>query len=503
MQCEEVYTMLPHGSKKNVFPPLGNTPPIRGRVIVITRTDKNKEGKILSLQEISPFLLNKHVTNYCGDVKRAKLMKNGSLFVECKSEQQAEKLLTLKKLEKQLNVEAIEHETLNISKCVFNCYELKHIETEVILNELQKTDGKLMKIQRFSKKKNGKKVETNTFLLTYKGPNPPTEVKVGFNLIKTRMFYPSPLRCYNCLDFGHFAKNCKRVKVCAKCSEPFHDGNCSGEIKCAVCKKAHHTLSEKCEQKANQLLIIKTKVDNNIDYHEAKIKVENFKRAEYAEVVKKNNEPNTDEDYKLQIEALKIAVHSLQEDNKKMKTAAQSQKNETKKIIDYNKALEEENKRLSTELAKTQQQFEKAKKMIEEFISQNTDSNDDTDNNEDADNSEDTDDSEEEENNNKIADGKSLVNETEAECSNEFITVESRKTRKNRKRQRMELEAGNSEQESENSDLSKENYKIRLSEIRRKKKENNTTQFLSDRPRDNRKWQKNLNEKIRVMKTSD
>lgn len=53
--------------------------------------------------------------------------------------------------------------------------------------------------------------------------------------------YLDVIRCYNCLRFGHIAKNCKNTEVtCGKCAENHKTEACTSlEKKCINCIEAN------------------------------------------------------------------------------------------------------------------------------------------------------------------------------------------------------------------------------------------------------------------------
>lgn len=317
-------------------------PPPRGRVLIINRTDPDS-----NMNDVSPFLIGKHLKDHVGELKNLKLQNDGSYHVETTNEKQVTSLLKLAKLEANLNVKITEHPTRNFSKNTFTSYELKGLKDDEILTELQKTYKSIVKIKRFIKKVEGNEVPTNSFLVTYNSPNSLAEIKIAFNIVKTKPFYPSPFRCFNCLAFGHPSDKCKKEKKCAKCSEKHHDGDCTSEQKCAVCKNAHHTLDRKCPAKQKEVQIIKIKVDKNISFKDAKIIVEKESKTDYADTCKTNknlessNDKNYEETKKKQdeliqklndkIKSLETTVNKLQQELEKATNLINLEKKERKR----------------------------------------------------------------------------------------------------------------------------------------------------------------------------
>lgn len=324
--------------------PFCTGPPQRGRTLLVKRTDLDPENNTeLNLNGVSPFIIGKHLKDHVGELRNLKLQRDGSYHIECSTDKQVATLLKLKVLEKDLNVEITEHPTKNFSKNIFTSFELKGLNDDDILSELKKSYRSIEKIKRFMKKVDGNEIPTNTFLVTYNVPNPQAEIKIAFNLIKTRPFYPSPFRCFKCLEFGHPTDNCKKEKKCAKCGNNQHDGNCASELKCVVCKNAHHTLDRNCPAKLKEIQIIKLKVDKNITFKDAKLIIEKENKQDYANALKKNVVQNGNDDKQQQneiiqklteqVKSLTNTVNQLQQQLDKVNNVLNLEKNERKKAV--------------------------------------------------------------------------------------------------------------------------------------------------------------------------
>ncbi|GFS23280.1 RNA-directed DNA polymerase from mobile element jockey [Elysia marginata] len=53
-------------------------------------------------------------------------------------------------------------------------------------------------------------IPTNTFILSFDSPTPPTKVKAGYVKLNVRPYVPTPMRCYKCHKFGHGREKCRR-----------------------------------------------------------------------------------------------------------------------------------------------------------------------------------------------------------------------------------------------------------------------------------------------------
>ena len=93
-----------------------------------------------------------------------------------------------------------------------------------IKNNLRKqgvTDAKQISIQR-----NNQIIPTNTYILNFNTPKPPTEIKIGYLITKVETYIPNPLRCHNCQKFGHYKEKCTRPPICKNCEETGNHIDC-------------------------------------------------------------------------------------------------------------------------------------------------------------------------------------------------------------------------------------------------------------------------------------
>lgn len=88
---------------------------------------------------------------------------------------------------------------------------------------------------------------TNTYILNFNTPKPPTEIKIGYMIEKVEVYIPNPLRCHNCQKFGHHKERCSRSPTCKDCGEIGDHIDCKLPLKCANCKQNHAANSKECE----------------------------------------------------------------------------------------------------------------------------------------------------------------------------------------------------------------------------------------------------------------
>lgn len=225
------------------------------------------------LKKVSPFLIEKALTTYVGDGTITKRLRDGQLLIKCKNEKQAQQLLAMKSLGGQINVKVEEHKTLNVCKGIVYCDDLRYMDEVDILNEL--SSQKVTEVRKIKKRVNGELLDTALCVFTFKLSSLPEILKVGFHHCPVKLYIPNPLRCLNCFKYGHTKKFCKDERVCALCSEPYHENECKTANKCINCKvpqNNHNNWSKSCDRYKTEYEIQKLSVIDKISNFEARKK---------------------------------------------------------------------------------------------------------------------------------------------------------------------------------------------------------------------------------------
>lgn len=244
------------------------------KYITIRRNDNN------SFVNISPFIIKKTIDHACdGEVESCKKTRDGSLLIKTKNTLQATKLLKLK-LMTTMEITASEHKSLNCTKGVIYCNELRNISEDEILEELK--TQKVTEIRKILRKQpsntednNSMLTETGLIIITFATHKLPEQLRIGYEAVRVRPYIPQPLRCRNCLRFGHPTTACKSTEICTVCSNTKHTNeneHCENQKSCLNCKNnpetdhQHSPLDRKCPTflKQQELTAIKTteKVDH-------------------------------------------------------------------------------------------------------------------------------------------------------------------------------------------------------------------------------------------------
>ena len=229
--------------------------------------ESNEERKITSL---SPFLIEKVLCGIVGEPKSVKsLYSSGQLLIEITKKAQADNIFKTTKFF-DLKVKVTPHASLNSSKGVVRCPELKGVSDDEIRENL-KEEG-VIHVRRFKIKKNGNLISTNTFVFTFNSPKRPDKIKIGFLRCEVSAYVPNPLRCYHCQQYGHHELRCNRDPVFGNCAGPVaHDvDRCKNATKCANCGQGHRANSKECPVWNKEREILRIKYTNDISFVEAR-----------------------------------------------------------------------------------------------------------------------------------------------------------------------------------------------------------------------------------------
>ena len=151
--------------------------------------ESKEEGR--QITSLSPFLIQKVIQSIAGEPENIKkLNRSNQLLIEVSRKAHAENLLRAQTFH-DLKVHVYPHTSLNSSKGVIRCPELRNCGEEEIL-EGTKSQG-VTGVKRFKIKRNGELKDTNTFVFTFNTPVLPKTVKVAYFRVNVEVYVPNPL----------------------------------------------------------------------------------------------------------------------------------------------------------------------------------------------------------------------------------------------------------------------------------------------------------------------
>jgi len=237
--------------------------------------DKNSVKLKMALQDI-----DKSIT-----VSQISYSKD-SIKIKCLNQEQKLKLLGVKSL-LGMEVETTEHTALTKTENSLNEYNkviIFGVGLTISDNEILEETG-AAQCRRLLKKDvtgNGRSFTETVILSFAKEHEPPKEVYIGISRHSTKIYIPTPNRCWKCQRFGHSQSNCKGKLTCPKCSKEHIYTECplitsennfgatsSIDVKCVNCGQAHSAAFRGCPVFIKNKEILELKVTNKLTYSEA------------------------------------------------------------------------------------------------------------------------------------------------------------------------------------------------------------------------------------------
>ena len=222
-----------------------------------------------SLSKLSPFAINKAIQGMVGSVKNIKKLRSGHLLVEVDQKSHATNLLKTQKLA-GVAVKVSAHRSLNTKRGVIRCPDLKECAATEVVNEL--ANQGVIEAKKIEITKNGKKIPTGTFILTFNTSLLPKTLNIGYLRVRVDCFIPNPIRCFQCQKYGHFKSTCTHKAVCPKCGGEDHNDHltCTADPLCINCKGNHPANAKDCPKWILEKSIQKLKTEKNLSYPEAR-----------------------------------------------------------------------------------------------------------------------------------------------------------------------------------------------------------------------------------------
>lgn len=285
-----------------------------------------------------PFLLRLSVEKCIGGPIDGAFKENRgiSYALKVRSNAQFQRLLKMDRLIDGTKVMITEHPQLNTTKCVVSNGDTVGL-TDAYLKEQLASQG-VRDIRRIQKKNSvGLLENTPTMILSIVGTVIPDHIDFGWTRCKTRNFYPAPMLCYHCWEYGHTRKRCKEPhQICGTCSQvhpettstngtgsedalneglPIRRPACTNQPHCKNCRTSEHAVSSrKCPIYAKETAIQHIRVDMGYSYPQARREYEAQHSASgntgsYAGVASLSKDR--------EITNLSVMVKQLQEDSKR------------------------------------------------------------------------------------------------------------------------------------------------------------------------------------------
>lgn len=257
------------GKNPQIKIPISTINPIKEdpKYLIISSDDPQKQ-----LKTVSPFVIKKWINANCDAVEEISRLRDGNILVLTKNARQTQVLLKLKTVAGLCKVKVELHKTLNICKGVIYCKDWFMLSDDEIKKELE--DQKVVKVENIKREKDGKRIASPLFIISFNAYNLPTQLDTGFYKVLVKPYIPNPMRCVKCKKFGHTKNFCESPILCAECAEIEHiPSPCLKPIKCVNCNSSeHNSLNKICPNFIERKKILQIKIEDKCSFALAKKK---------------------------------------------------------------------------------------------------------------------------------------------------------------------------------------------------------------------------------------
>ena len=247
------------------------------RILILSSEQKK-------LSSLSPFQ-RREGCDRLGKALRCDKLRDGGIEVEFESECDARRALTATEFTfsirddqgKRLTsvpISVSAHRTKNYSRGIVYCVDLEDVSDDDIAEGLSEYGVVSARRIKSRNKRTGVLEPTHNIILTFNQIDMPREVTVGYVKVKVRTYFPSPMRCFRCLRFGHTRDHCRNRPTCSKCAATDHTGEACTEAtrKCVNCDAPHSAFDPSCPALLREKEIVAIKITERLSFREAREK---------------------------------------------------------------------------------------------------------------------------------------------------------------------------------------------------------------------------------------
>ena len=152
-----------------------------------------------------PFKINRELIRILGaEPHEVTKQRSGDLMVQFRSKEQEKKLEDVSSF-LDIPVTFAPHKSLNTSKGVIKHSDFQDWTEKEFVDEFPD----VIHSRRIHVRKGDVRITTNTIVLTFDCPKPPTSLRAGYLTVPVRPYVPFPICCFKCHKFGHGKGKCR------------------------------------------------------------------------------------------------------------------------------------------------------------------------------------------------------------------------------------------------------------------------------------------------------
>ena len=215
-------------------------------------------------------------------IKSIRRLKTGLYEIKVSKKDRTD-VLKIKSIKENIPIK-ISESRRNYTKATIYCdYLNQYTDDDQLTKDLKNFNPNVIDAKIKKQFKDNKLTNTNIAILTLDQPTipPNTKVKLFYESLTVREYYPDPQLCKTCYTFGHIStKNypCSRPKMCGHCGESSHDqkdGNgkpvkCEKPPKCINCNASHPAWVRSCPKYSQEKSYIEYSTTHKISVKSAK-----------------------------------------------------------------------------------------------------------------------------------------------------------------------------------------------------------------------------------------
>ena len=219
----------------------------------------------------SPFKINRELVRILGaEPHGVTKQRSGDLKVELRSKEQERELEKVSSF-LDIPVTVRSHKSLNTSRGVIKHSGFQDCAEGEFVGEFPD----VIHARRIHVRKGDVRIPTNTIVLTFDCPRPPTSLRAGYLMVPVRPYIPFPMRCFKCHKFGHGKDKCRRPNaLCGRRGKEHADQHqCTAAAHCINCKGNHPAFSKQCPKFVEEQAILRYKAEYGGTFQQARAAV--------------------------------------------------------------------------------------------------------------------------------------------------------------------------------------------------------------------------------------